>query len=263
MGHSTATALMRVTSDIKTAMDKKLTTILILLDFSKAFDSVDHGLLCDKLRYEFNFEPSAVCLIRNYLYGRTQTVCINGEFSTFLPLLIGVPPGTILGPMLFSLFIDSMPNELKHMMYHIFADDVQIYKSFKQEDSIESLVEINKDLRTIQNWAYENKFKLNVAKTQAIAISTNNETRYLPPLWLNGLIVPYSDTVKNLGMLFNKKLDWSEHVDLVCDKIYMSLRSAWLRFSVTPKSTRIMLAKSLFMPHIEYCSIVYFYIQID
>lgn len=176
-----------------------------------------------------------------------------------LPLLKGVPLGTILGPLLFSLFINSIPDELKHMMYHIFADDVQIYKSFKQEDSITSLVEINKDLRAIQSWAFENKLNLNVAKTQAIAISTNNETRYLPPLWLNGLIVPYSSTVKNLGMLFNKKLDWKEHVDLVCGKIYKSLRSTWPRFSVTPKVTRIMLAKSLFLPHIEYCSIVYSY----
>lgn len=143
------------------------------------------------------------------------------------------------------------------MMYHIFADDVQIYKSFKREDSIKSLLDINKDLKAIQNWAVANKLKLNVAKTQAIAISASNETRYLPPLWLNGLIVPYSDTVKNLGMIFNKKLDWKEHVDLVCDKIYKSLRSLWPRFSVTPQLTRVMMTKSLLMPHIEYCSIVY------
>lgn len=144
-------------------------------------------------------------------------------------------------------------------MYHLFADDVQIYKSFKHKDSVASIAEINKDLRTIRSWSINNKLNLNVAKTQAIAISANNDTRFLPPLWLNGLIVPYSDTVKNLGMIFNKRLDWKEHVDSVCDKIYKSLRSAWPRFSVTPQLTRITMAKSLFMPHIDYCCIIYSY----
>lgn len=88
------------------------------------------------------------------------------------------------------------------------------------------IAEINKALRSIQIWAECNKLQLNVAKTQAIAISSSNETRFLPPLWLNGSIVPYSDTAKNLGMIFNKKMDWKEHVEFVCDKVYKSLRSA-------------------------------------
>ena len=95
-------------------------------------------MLFDKLRREFNFESSAITLIRDYLSDRSQTVCIDGEFSAILPLLKGVPQGTILGPMLFSLFINSLPEAVKYVLYHIFADDVQIYKSFKPEDSVRS-----------------------------------------------------------------------------------------------------------------------------
>lgn len=256
-GHSTATALMKVTCDIKNAMDKKMTTVLLLLDFSKAFDSVDHNLLLDKLQRQFNFESTAISLIKSYLAERVQTVCVDGELSSFRSLNKAVPQGSILGPLLFSLFINDLPESLKYMMHHMFADDVQIYKSFKQDDSIQSLKEINEDLKLIQNWADSNNLMLNVSKTQAIAISSNNETRFLPPLWLNGLIVPYSDRVKNLGMFFNKKLDWTDHAQHVCDKVHKSLRSAWPRFNVTPQSTRAMLAKSLLLPHFDYCCVIY------
>lgn len=133
-GHSTATALTKVASDIRIAMDKKMTTILILLDFSKAFDSVDHVILFEKLRREFNFDRSAISLIENYLSDRTQSVCIDGVFSPFLLLVKGLPQGTILGP----LFINNFPESVKYMMYHLFADDVQIYKSFKQEETIKA-----------------------------------------------------------------------------------------------------------------------------
>lgn len=120
-------------------MDKKLITVLLLLDFSKAFDSVDHRILFRKLQQEFNFENSAIALIMNYLSERMQTVCVDGEFSGFLPLLKGVPQGTVVGPLLFSLFINNIPECLKYMMYHIFADDVQIYRSFKLSETMENL----------------------------------------------------------------------------------------------------------------------------
>lgn len=100
---------------------------------------------------------------------------------------------------------------------------------------------------------------LNVSKTQAIAISANDETRFLPPLWLNGVIIPYSDRVKNLGMILNKRMDWKDHASHVCDKVFNGLRSAWLHFNNTPKLTRVLIAKSLFIPHFEYCSVVFSY----
>lgn len=258
-GHSTTTALLKVTSDIKIAMDKRLTTVLLLLDFSKAFDSVDHHVLCGKLRHQFNFDSTAIKLIMSYLSEREQAVCIDGVLSAFLPILKGVPAGTVLGPILFSLFINDIPDSIQHMMYHIFADDVQVYKSFNHADSVKSIEEINRDLKSIEKWAKDNKIQLNASKSQAIAVSVNSETRFLPPIWLNGLIIPYSDSVKNLGMKFNKKLDWSDHIGFVCDKIYKGLRSLWPHYNNTPQAARIHLAKSLLVPHIEYCSVVFSY----
>lgn len=212
-----------------------------------------------KLEQRFYFDTSAISLIKNYLSERLQTVCVDGEFSGFLPLLKGVPAGTIIGPLLFTLFVNDIPECLRYMMYHIFADDFQIYRSFRLCDSIDSLNKINSDLRAIQKWASVNRLNLNVSKTQAIAFSFNIDTRFLPPLWLNGLIVPYSDCVKNLGMLMNKRMDWKDHVGSVCNKVYNGLRSAWPHFNNTPQVTRVLVAKSMFLPHFEYCSVVYSY----
>ena len=162
-------------------MDKKLTTVLLLLDFSKAFDTVDHDLLYDKLQRQLNFDSSSISLIKSYLAERFQTVCID-EFSSYRLLSKGVPQGSILGPLLFSLFINDLPDSVKYMMYHLFADDVQIYRSFKQEDSIQSLKEINEDLKLIQNWADGNKLLMNVSKTQAIlSVPTMKQDFYLLP----------------------------------------------------------------------------------
>ena len=119
-GHSCITALLKVTEDLRQDLDKDKISFLVLLDFSKAFDMVDHLLLCDKLFRQFNFSFCAVKLLRSYLTDRMQAVQLNNNLSDFLPISRGVPEGSILGP-LFSL--------VKYSSIHMYADDVQIYLS--------------------------------------------------------------------------------------------------------------------------------------
>jgi hypothetical protein len=123
---NTTTALLEVTNDTA-GLGKKMVSLLILLDFSKAFDSVDHSLLCSKLVDQYQFSTSAANLIRSYVSDRTQCVWINRHSSEMLSLITGVVQGSVLGPLLFSLFIDDITLEIKTCCYHLYANDVQLY----------------------------------------------------------------------------------------------------------------------------------------
>lgn len=101
--------------------------MLLLIDFAKAFDSVVHRKLVNKLSTTFRFSVSATNLIRNYLSERSQAVFSNGILSPFKPIISGVPQGSVLGPLLFSLFINDLPSVLDFCSVHLFADDVQVY----------------------------------------------------------------------------------------------------------------------------------------
>lgn len=127
--HSTTTALLKITNDVRVNMDKGLVTVLLLLDFSKAFDSVKHDLLLGKLSERFSFSTSALKLVEGIkgikgIKGRNQKVVVNGVSSPFLDVTLGLPQGSILGPLLFSAFINDLPSVVKFSRFHLFAEDV-------------------------------------------------------------------------------------------------------------------------------------------
>ena len=125
---------MKIVDDLKLSMTTKQFSLLVLLDFSKAFDTIDHTLLLSKLDKKFGFESSAVRLIKSYLLDRSQYVEFDNLRSDTVPLNCGVPQGSILGPLLFSLFINDLPSVLTNVQYHTYADDFQIYASSNVKD---------------------------------------------------------------------------------------------------------------------------------
>ena len=169
--HSTSTALLKVTDDIRKAMDSGLVTILTLLDFSKAFDSVDHDILLSCL-FKIHLSKNSIQWMDSYLRGRQQCVKINlNQMPSWRPVERGVPQGSVLGPLLFSIYINGITSSITKCKHHLYADDVQIYLHSAPEKLSEAIGTFNEDLTEICNWTRLHGLRLNEAKTQAIIIS--------------------------------------------------------------------------------------------
>jgi hypothetical protein len=150
--HST---LLKITNDLLLASEEKLISILVLLDFAKSFDSVDHQLLCSKLSCQYKFSTSAVELIRSYLCSPS-----------------GVVQGSVLGTLLFSLFIiNDITSVIVSCRYHLYADDVQRYISCRPSDYVDCISRLNLDLDHILQWSLRNGLSINATKSQAIVVN--------------------------------------------------------------------------------------------
>lgn len=262
-GHSTQTALLKLTDDIRLGKDKRLLTALILFDFSKAFDSVCHATLLSKL-YRLGFSINVLKWIGSYLAGRSQAVKDNdGSLSSFLPLNKGVPQGSVLGPLLFSLFINDIAEDLDYDSRHIvYADDLQVYVRGSFEDLQLTLQKLSRNAERIADWATVNKLSLNVNKTQAIVFGTPKFINRFNELDVKSIpiynsSVPIVPSVRSLGVVLDAKLNWKEHVLYICKKANrLMYRLNHFRRSTT-FPLRKHLIQSLLFPIVDYCSLVY------
>lgn len=255
--HSTTTALLGITEKAGANISKRHATFLLLLDFSKAFDSIDHSILCKKLKEQFCFSSTACNLVYSYLCDRLQCVSMNGIKSNFLRVYNGVPQGSILGPLLFSMYINDLPSAVIHSDVHIFADDVQLTHSSDIEVINQGVNCINADLEHILQWSINNKLNLNPAKTQAMVIYMRSISEGLNPILLGGTIIPYTGCVKSLGLLISENLSWERHIGHVCKIIRLTLKKLYLVQHFLPWKSRLKLVKTLIVPHLYYASEIF------
>lgn len=185
-GYSCSTAVTKILDDIRDPFDQGHLTLLCLLDFSKAFDSVNHNLLCVKLVKYFRFSLTAVKLIKSYLSERFQKVKVGNNFSTLVQMYSGVPQGSILGPLLFSIFINDIFTTCSHARLHAYADDVQLYLSNRFELIQEVGYKLNDDLNSILAWSTNNLISLNAQKSCVLPIYKDKISVFQIPTLLIG-----------------------------------------------------------------------------
>lgn len=261
--HSTQTALIKLTDDIRLGFHQKKLTILLLFDFSKAFDSVCHVTLLKKLRI-LGFSPDAMKFIASYLVNRSQVVIgENNITSAARPLNRGVPQGSVLGPLLFLIFIDDISSALGVGISHlIFADDLQIYIQGSLDELDNSLLLLGRAAERVKDWTILNHLSLNVTKTKAIVFGTifyMDLLHKLPPktLSVGESKLPLETSVRSLGVILDSNLNWKEHVLSVRRKV----NSLMYRLNFFRRSTTLNLRKhlvqSLLFPLLDYCSVVF------
>ena len=166
-GHSTETQLIRLTDEILLNMDKDEVTGLVFVDFRKAFDTIDHKLLLRKLSI-YGASVSAVSWIISYLSNRKQFVKLGNQSSELLPIKQGVPQGSILGPVLFLLFVNDMPLNIFKSTMDIYADDTTIPSSASSNEIPKLKEALLEDLQKVEKWSRTNNMYLNPSKTKAM-----------------------------------------------------------------------------------------------
>lgn len=181
-GHSTATALTQMTDDWMKEIDDKKIVCSVLLDLSAAFDILDHRVLLNKLRC-YGFERSAVAWVESYLTERKCTVYFNGSYSEQRAVSCGVPQGSSLGPLLFSIFINDFPLILDHATVAGYADDLTIYTSAYTTDELTKI--LNKELELTEKWMLCNKLVLNRGKTKCIVLGSRHSLSKAPKLHIS------------------------------------------------------------------------------
>lgn len=192
--------------------DRKL-TILVLFDFSKAFETVSHILLRTKIR-KLGFGIKALKWIFSYLTDRSQAVVDgDGRCSHWLATTMGVPQGSVLGPLLFSPFINGTGDNLLYSKHMIFADDTQIYLSCLPSQSKEGLVNIAHDVRVIAQHAKDKGLKLNLDKTKVLIQGSNTyvsqlDRSLLPPIVIGSVTLMYVPEARNLGVIMSSNFSW-------------------------------------------------------
>ncbi|KAL9981312.1 hypothetical protein ACROYT_G009999 [Oculina patagonica] len=183
-GHSTETALLKVMNDIMLGMNSKCVTLLVLLDLSAAFDSVNHGILINRLQNKVGLQGTVLNWFKSYLSNRSQRITISGTLSKCFNLDCGVPQGSCLGPLLFIIYSSQLFDVIeKHLpCVHCFADDTQLYLCFKPDSQVSQDVAMRameSCIADIRSWMISDRLLLNDDKTEMLLIGTQYQLNKL------------------------------------------------------------------------------------
>ena len=228
----------------------------VFLDISKAFDKVWHEGLLYKLK-SMGISGELYNLLENYLSGRFQRVVLNGQTSSWTPVLAGVPQGSILGPLLFLVYINDLPNELKANA-KLFADDTSLFTIVKEKNESGNI--LNNDLQSISRWAYKWKMLFNPdpkKPVQEVLFSRKKQIQNHPIISLNNIQVERSSHQKHLGLILDEKLNFKEHVNSAISKVNKGISVLKKLRHNLPRKSLITIYKSFLRPLVDYGDIIY------
>ncbi len=245
---STEMALSQLSESITSNLENNSITCSIFIDLCKAFDTVDHSILLSKLEcYGIRGIPNK--LIRNYLSERTQLTLVNGKKSRFKTINCGVPQGSILGPLLFLIYLNDLPNASAFDV-RLFADDACLLLNDKNPNNLES--KVNEELVKINDWLKINKLSLNYTKTNYIIFSRRKKKDNFK-VHIQGNVLQRVSHTKYLGAIVDEKLDWKHHVNHIQKKISRASHFFCKLRHYVSLNTLVMLYYSLVYCHLSYC----------
>lgn len=256
--HSTESALLRVFNDILLVNDSGDHAILILLDLTAAFDTIDHSILVSRLQQLVGIYGSALEWFRSYLSDRTWCVRFAGSESSLAPLSYGVPQGSILGPLLFSLYLLPLGSILrKHgVSFHCYADDSQIYMPLKKKDDF-SIQPLLLCLNDIKAWMALNFLNFNEKKTEVMVFGPSGSCE-APPVDLGPLALYVKPTVSNLGFKMDSDFKLDRQIGAVVKSSFFHLRQLAKVKSILTNEHFETVIHAFITSRLDYCNALYF-----
>ena len=216
---STLHSLIEIVENIRNCMDTSNYGCGIFIDLKKAFDTVNHEILINKLEH-YGIRGTNLKWFSSYLNGRTQFTFCNNSSSEIKGITCGVPQGSVLGPLLFLLYINDLPNISKVLKFYLFADDTNIFYQSPNLDTLQKV--LNKELRKLSLWLNANRLALNISKTNFVIFAAKNKPLKNVTLLLHNKAIEEKDHVKYLGILIDSQLTFKYHITAVAKKISRS-----------------------------------------
>ena len=233
-------------------MDRGHYNLVVFLDIKKAFDTVNHDILLKKLEM-YGLGDLALALLRSYLTDRTQKCQLQDMLSKQRKITCGIPQGSILGPLLFTLYINDLPNCLKHTTPRMFADDTSLTATGETLSEVEKRA--NEDLRNVRNWLSANKLNLNIAKTEYVLIGLRHRINSLdiqPSINIDKQSVKRVKHSKVLGVQIVEHLAWT-NIEFIAGKISSGIGAIKKAKEFVDRNTLVLIYNALVQPHFDYC----------
>ena len=254
--HSTELAILELNQRILYNMNDKKLSLGIFLDLSKAFDLINHNLLLKKLDF-YGFRGTINNWLSSYLKNRFQYVCLDQHRSNILPNNYGVPQGSILGPLLFLIFINDLPEVSSLFNCIIYADDTNLF--YASNNLINDQDVINNELTKFQSWFSNNKLLINYSKCSYTIMGPKILTNIFPDIniTMNNIKINRLDSIKFIGLTLQSNLSWSSHIINITDKINGFLGVLNKLKTKFTKKTLITLYNSFILPYLNYGNIIW------
>ena len=248
--HSTIHAVTEFVTHTIEALENKTATLSVFLDLSKAFDTIDHNIMLKKLEF-YGIRGIALNWFESYLTGRKQFVQFNNEKSILEDIICSVPQGSVLGPLLFIIYTNDIPNCIKSSCVIVFADDTTIYASGSNMTTLYNTMKI--ELESLTDWFCANKLSLNVSKTNYMVFGNHNITANQNNiLSIGNTHIQRKSVAKFLGVLIDDQLNWFDHIKHVKSKMSSSLYCMNSAKNILTKNELIILYYSLLYPYLDY-----------
>ena len=256
-GYSTCSSSLRTTNDWLVNMDKGLINGVVFLDLKKAFDTVDHDILIKKLEF-YGIKNHALRWFISYLSNRKQVCKVGMSMSNSESVIAGVPQGSNLGPLLFLLYVNDLPNCLGSSVPALFADDTNLTASGASASEIQDILEI--ELNKVHTWLLANKLTLNVKKTEYILIGSRQRLSQVsadPILSMGSEGIKRVSSTKTLGVVVDECITWSDHVDKVAKKAAKGIGMLRRSKHLFDRDTLKTIYNAFVLPHFDYCALVW------